>query len=114
MGGAGWAFSWGEQDDNASIGAIHAALDKGIARRVKTAVERFATIGAGNVKRLQDIDPPEYRLRVGDYRARFELDKEIMRILRVRHPDLERPFRTPMGPLVPILGVLSDRDRLAI
>lgn len=30
MGGAGWAFSWGAQDDNASIGAIHAALDKGI------------------------------------------------------------------------------------
>jgi aryl-alcohol dehydrogenase-like predicted oxidoreductase len=30
MGGAGWAFSWGEQDDNDSIGAIHAALDKGI------------------------------------------------------------------------------------
>jgi aryl-alcohol dehydrogenase-like predicted oxidoreductase len=30
MGGAGWAFSWGAQDDNASIDAIHAALDKGI------------------------------------------------------------------------------------
>jgi aryl-alcohol dehydrogenase-like predicted oxidoreductase len=30
MGGAGWAFSWGAQDDSASIGAIHAALDKGI------------------------------------------------------------------------------------
>ena len=30
MGGAGWAFSWGAQDDDASIGAIHAALDKGI------------------------------------------------------------------------------------
>jgi aryl-alcohol dehydrogenase-like predicted oxidoreductase len=30
MGGAGWAFSWGAQDDEASIGAIHAALDKGI------------------------------------------------------------------------------------
>jgi aryl-alcohol dehydrogenase-like predicted oxidoreductase len=30
MGGSGWAFSWGAQDDNASIGAIHAALDKGI------------------------------------------------------------------------------------
>src|SRR5580658_5998218 len=30
MGGAGWAFSWGAQDDNASIGAIHAALDRGI------------------------------------------------------------------------------------
>ncbi len=30
MGGSGWAFSWGAQDDNESIGAIHAALDKGI------------------------------------------------------------------------------------
>jgi aryl-alcohol dehydrogenase-like predicted oxidoreductase len=30
MGGAGWAFSWGAQDDDASIGAVHAALDKGI------------------------------------------------------------------------------------
>src|ERR1700685_1276758 len=30
MGGAGWAFSWGHQDDDASIGAINAALDKGI------------------------------------------------------------------------------------
>src|SRR6201990_1215054 len=28
-------------------------------------------------------------------------------ILRVRHPDLERPFRTPLGPLVPILGIIS-------
>jgi aryl-alcohol dehydrogenase-like predicted oxidoreductase len=30
MGGAGWAFSWGPQDDAESIGAIHAALDRGI------------------------------------------------------------------------------------
>jgi hypothetical protein len=36
-----------------------AALDKGVARRVKQAVERFADTGAGNVKRLQRIDPPE-------------------------------------------------------
>jgi len=28
-------------------------------------------------------------------------------ILRVRHPDLVRPFRTPLVPLVPILGILS-------
>jgi mRNA-degrading endonuclease RelE of RelBE toxin-antitoxin system len=26
---------------------------------------------AGNVKKLQGIDPPEFRLRVGDYRVRF-------------------------------------------
>jgi basic amino acid/polyamine antiporter, APA family len=28
-------------------------------------------------------------------------------ILRRRHPDLERPFRTPFVPVVPILGILS-------
>jgi aryl-alcohol dehydrogenase-like predicted oxidoreductase len=30
MGGSGWAFSWGPQDDRASIAAIHKALDAGI------------------------------------------------------------------------------------
>jgi aryl-alcohol dehydrogenase-like predicted oxidoreductase len=30
MGGSGWAFAWGPQDDDESIGAIHAALDRGI------------------------------------------------------------------------------------
>ena len=62
-----------------------AALDKGIARRVKQAVERFADTGAGNVKWLQGIDPPEYRLRVGDYRVRFHLDDETVQVLRVRN-----------------------------
>jgi APA family basic amino acid/polyamine antiporter len=28
-------------------------------------------------------------------------------VLRVRHPNMERPFKTPMVPLVPILGVIS-------
>ena len=28
-------------------------------------------------------------------------------ILRVRHPEMERPFKTPLVPLVPILGILS-------
>ena len=30
MGGSGWKFAWGEQDDNDSIAAIHAALDAGL------------------------------------------------------------------------------------
>jgi aryl-alcohol dehydrogenase-like predicted oxidoreductase len=30
MGGGGWAFAWGPQDDQESIAAIHAALDHGI------------------------------------------------------------------------------------
>ena len=60
-----------------------AALDKGIARRVKQSVERFAATGAGNTKRLTDIHPPQYPLRVGGYRVRFHLDPATMQILRV-------------------------------
>jgi aryl-alcohol dehydrogenase-like predicted oxidoreductase len=30
MGGSGWAFAWGPQDDDESIAAIHAALDRGV------------------------------------------------------------------------------------
>ncbi len=60
-------------------------LDKGIARRVKQSIERFAETGAGNVKRLQNIHPPEFRLRVGDYRVRFHQDEDVMRILGIRN-----------------------------
>ncbi len=28
-------------------------------------------------------------------------------VLRVRHPEMQRPFKTPLVPLVPILGILS-------
>jgi hypothetical protein len=37
------------------------------------------------IRRLQGIDPPEYRLRVGDWRVRFHLAEEIVRVLRVRN-----------------------------
>jgi aryl-alcohol dehydrogenase-like predicted oxidoreductase len=30
MGGGGWAFAWGPQDDRQSIAAIHEALDRGV------------------------------------------------------------------------------------
>ncbi|HWF47360.1 MAG TPA: aldo/keto reductase [Bryobacteraceae bacterium] len=30
IGGGGWQFGWGQQDDNDSIAAIHAALDRGV------------------------------------------------------------------------------------
>jgi mRNA interferase RelE/StbE len=62
-----------------------AALDRAVARRVKQAVERFAETGASNIKRLQGINPPEFRLRVGDWRVRFYQDAETMRVIRVRN-----------------------------
>jgi mRNA-degrading endonuclease RelE of RelBE toxin-antitoxin system len=60
-----------------------AALDKGIARRIQRSVERFAARETGNVKCLQGIDPPEYRLRIGDWRVRFVLDADTIVVLRV-------------------------------
>lgn len=42
-----------------------------LARRVGRAVTRLAETGQGNVKRLQGYER-EWRLRVGDWRVRFE------------------------------------------
>lgn len=62
-----------------------AALDKATARRINEAIERLAQTGLGDVKKLQGIDPPEHRLRVGNYRVRFYQDDESIRILRIRN-----------------------------
>jgi len=70
-----------------------AALDKGMARRVKEAVERFAETGAGNVKKLQGIDPREYRPRVGDSRVRFGIGGPD----RSRSPRAEPPRSLPLS-----------------
>jgi len=53
--------------------------------RILAALHRFAETGAGNGKRLRGIDPPEFRLRVGDRRVRFHQDGETIRVLRVRN-----------------------------
>lgn len=42
--------------------------------RILTALDRFARTGEGDVKRLQNVEPPELRLRVGDYRVRLSED----------------------------------------
>lgn len=58
-------------------------LDRGIARRIRQAVDRLAQGGSVDIKKLQGIDPPVFRLRVGDYRVRFRQDEETIRIVRV-------------------------------
>jgi len=62
-----------------------AALDKRTARRIRQAVERFARSGAGDIKKLQGIEPPEFRLRSGDWRIRFVLRASTIVVLRVRN-----------------------------
>jgi mRNA-degrading endonuclease RelE of RelBE toxin-antitoxin system len=60
-------------------------LDRTVAQRVIDAVERFALAGQGDVKRLTDVSPPEYRLRVGQWRVRFMIEpgRRTLTILRV-------------------------------
>ena len=62
-----------------------AALDRTAARRIKVAVERFAETGTGDVKKLQGVDPPEFRLRSGDWRIRFDIASDVLRILRINN-----------------------------
>jgi len=62
-----WSIEWTESaiDDLSR-------LDRKLQRRISGAVERLAAIGHGDVKHLKGTS--EYRLRVGDWRVRFERD----------------------------------------
>jgi mRNA-degrading endonuclease RelE of RelBE toxin-antitoxin system len=46
---------------------------------------RFLSTEEGDVKRLTAIDPPEFRLRLGDYRLRFYDHGDWIEVLRVRN-----------------------------
>ncbi|MFZ0706072.1 MAG: type II toxin-antitoxin system RelE/ParE family toxin [Candidatus Korobacteraceae bacterium] len=61
------------------------AIDQTTALRILHALARYLETGEGDVKRLQDIEPPEFRLRVGDYRVRFHLHRDTIRITAVKH-----------------------------
>jgi len=61
------------------------AIDKDTALRILHALARYIDTGEGDVKRLQDVEPPEFRLRVGDYRVRFHDLGDSILILAVKH-----------------------------
>ncbi len=51
-------------------------------------MQRFAATDQGDVRKLTDVSPPQYRLRVGDWRVRFARDPEKadwLIVLRVQH-----------------------------
>ena len=55
------------------------------AMRVLEGLARYAAHDEGDVRQLTGIDPPELRLRVGDYRVRFYNHGDWIEILRVLH-----------------------------
>ncbi|MGH9324963.1 MAG: type II toxin-antitoxin system RelE family toxin [Vicinamibacteria bacterium] len=60
-------------------------LDERTRERVIAALERLAETSIGDVVRLKGTSPPEYRLRVGKWRARFQRDdqRKVLTVLRV-------------------------------
>jgi mRNA-degrading endonuclease RelE of RelBE toxin-antitoxin system len=61
------------------------AIDQAIALRILHAIARYLASGEGDVKRLQDVEPPELRLRAGDHRVRFRDLGDSVLVLAVKH-----------------------------
>jgi mRNA interferase RelE/StbE len=61
------------------------AIDRATALWLLQGLARFALTESGDVKQLEGYDPPQFRLRVGDYRVRFRDAGDSIEIVRVRH-----------------------------
>ena len=62
------------------------ALDRATRLRVVAALQRLVLTSAGNIKKLQGIDPPEFRLRTGEWRIRFSRpDAVTVRVNRIQN-----------------------------
>lgn len=53
--------------------------------RIFEGVLHYARTGGGNVEPLHGDMIGSFRLRLGDYRALFDLQDDVMRIFGVRH-----------------------------
>ena len=62
------------------------AIDQATALSILKALARFLATGEGDVKTLQGIDPPEQRLRVGEYRVLFHDLGDAIEVVSVKHP----------------------------
>ena len=61
------------------------ALDQSIAMRILEGILHFARSGGGKVVPLHGDMAGSFRLRLGDYRVLFTLEKDTMRVFGVRH-----------------------------
>lgn len=60
-------------------------IDQQTAIRILHGLARYNITGEGDVKQLRDVEPPELRLRIGDYRVRFHDRSDSIEILSVKH-----------------------------
>ena len=59
------------------------AIDQQTALQILKTLARFVQSEEGDVKRLQDIDPPLYRLRTQDHRVIFRDLGESIEVTRI-------------------------------
>ena len=59
-------------------------LDKPTAMQLFDGLSRFLRTEHGDVKQLQGVHPPEFRLRVGEYRIRYSRHGQTIRIHSVK------------------------------
>ncbi len=57
-------------------------IDKNLSMRIIDAMDRFASLGLGDVKKLRGSE--EYRLRVGDWRVRFLADEAVLVVVSIK------------------------------
>ena len=72
-------------DFDANVQSELRAIDRRSAFQILQAIDGYSATGAGDVTRLQNVNPPELRLRVGDYRVRFYDYAESILVLSVKH-----------------------------
>lgn len=61
------------------------SIEKDEALRILHSLANFIATGEADVRRLQQIEPPEFRLRSGDYRVRFHMTADAIEITAVKH-----------------------------
>lgn len=61
------------------------AIDRETALNLLHGLARFLATEEGDVKLLKGIEPPEFRLRIGDYRVRFHDHGDTVEIVHVKH-----------------------------
>ena len=61
-------------------------LERTISMPIIAGIRRLVLTDVGDIKKLQGVDPPEYRLRIGDWRVRFSRpDEDTICINRVQN-----------------------------
>ena len=76
--------------------------------RIRDAVQLFADTEHGNVRRLGGLDPPRFRLRVGEWRVMFRHEAGVIHVHRVLHRREAYRKSSWIGQEVPVQDGLNE------